>query len=63
MTTSMSPMSATGCWSWPHLRATPTPLAFTNTKLAGPTGVAVDSSFNVYVANWGNGLVLKLPRR
>ena len=40
--------------------STPAPLAFTN--LDGPTGVAVDNSNgNVYVADWGNNLVPKLP--
>ena len=31
------------------------------TNLDCPTGVAVDGSFNVYLANWGNGSLLKLP--
>jgi len=39
--------------------STPAKLDFTN--LDGPTGVAVDNSNgNVYVADWGNGLLLKL---
>ena len=38
----------------------PTQLDFTN--LSNPTGIAVDSSNgNVYVADWGHDLVLKLP--
>jgi serine/threonine protein kinase, bacterial len=41
---------------------TTTPITLPFANLEGPTGVAVDNSTgNVYVADWGNGLLLKLP--